>query len=171
MPATPEPFYEKGSSKNDEPKLYGHYPDGGRGMPPPPFPRYNHEHICIMCGKALTGRKQTFCGKECINRWAEEYSWAGMKRRVFERDDWTCVRCGYRPPLQSLKCVDGKYRLFIDGYNLIHCHHIKELEDGGSTTLDNLQTLCTKCHTFIHTTIGTNQRKHRLLDSFMEVSP
>jgi len=157
---------------------YGHYPDGGRGMPKPPFPRYHNEHICIMCGDPLMGRKQTYCSNICSTIWFNEYSWDGMKRRVFERDSWTCVKCGYIPKLQILKCTDKTDRTFVDGYNLLHCHHIKPLTDGGKTALDNLQSLCTKCHIKTHRGMGSlNSNAHKQanqckkLSEFLEATP
>ena len=51
----------------------------------------------------------------------------GLRRRVFERDQYTCVRCGSTENL----CAD----------------HITPYSKGGLTTFENLQTLCRWCNT------------------------
>lgn len=54
--------------------------------------------------------------------------WARVRRQVFERDSWRCVRCG-RP---------GR----------LECDHIVPLDRGGDPwDMANLQTLCRRpCH-------------------------
>ena len=53
-----------------------------------------------------------------------------LRQAVFERDNFTCVQCGANVKSGAVLEVD----------------HIKEFEDGGKTTLDNGQTLCTDCN-------------------------
>lgn len=48
---------------------------------------------------------------------------------VLARDKFTCRKCG----------VKGKDII-------LECDHVIPLADGGSNDLDNLQTLCVKCH-------------------------
>lgn len=55
---------------------------------------------------------------------------AGLNRQCFERDGWKCVHCNNRAGL--------------------HPHHIMFRSAGGEDTLDNLVTLCWKCHSAIH---------------------
>lgn len=51
---------------------------------------------------------------------------ADLRWEVFERDNFTCLRCGSRRLLQA--------------------DHIVAERKGGPTTLDNLQTLCKPCN-------------------------
>lgn len=53
-------------------------------------------------------------------------NWPALRRAVFHRDDYACVKCG------------GRAR--------IECDHVKPRMDGGGDELENLQTLCRKCH-------------------------
>lgn len=53
--------------------------------------------------------------------------WKKLKRRVFERDDFTCVYCGVR------------------GARL-ECDHIIPVSRGGDHELSNLATSCFKCN-------------------------
>jgi len=50
----------------------------------------------------------------------------GLRMRVFERDDFTCKKCGSRKDL--------------------HADHINPVAKGGETTMQNMQTLCGKCN-------------------------
>lgn len=49
-----------------------------------------------------------------------------LRRAVFERDGWACVRCSKRARLE--------------------CDHVTPVSEGGATAPDNLQTLCRSCH-------------------------
>ena len=55
------------------------------------------------------------------NRW-----WKAQARRRKDVDNWQCVRCGSR------------HRLEV--------HHVTPVEQGGSSDLANLETLCRTCH-------------------------
>lgn len=53
-------------------------------------------------------------------------AWQAVRRRVLERDDYSCVLCHRRTRLE--------------------CDHIVPLADGGSDDMCNLRTLCRWCH-------------------------
>jgi len=53
-----------------------------------------------------------------------------MNNDCFVRDGWKCRNCGSR--------------------NDLHQHHIEYRSHGGSDELDNLVTLCWKCHRAVH---------------------
>jgi 5-methylcytosine-specific restriction endonuclease McrA len=55
--------------------------------------------------------------------------WAQLRRQVWERDGGCCVRCGAT--------------LLID---VAHIDHRIPLSRGGTNALDNLRTLCRRCH-------------------------
>ena len=54
----------------------------------------------------------------------------GMATSCFRRDDWKCRHCGNRAGL--------------------HPHHVIYKGAGGADSLDNLLTLCAKCHRDLH---------------------
>ena len=63
--------------------------------------------------------------------------WTLLRLRVFERDNWRCVRCGRAGRLE--------------------CDHVVPLRDGGAPwDMANLQSLCRSCH--IDKTAGENRR-------------
>lgn len=57
-------------------------------------------------------------------------NWDEIRKRVLFRDGFKCKTCGSRENLEV--------------------HHVIPLSKGGTNTLDNLVTLCRKCHEAIH---------------------
>ncbi|MCY4019266.1 MAG: HNH endonuclease signature motif containing protein [Chloroflexi bacterium] len=53
-------------------------------------------------------------------------TWPILRRQVFDRDDWKCVQCGRRANLE--------------------CDHKLAQHFGGTHEMENLQTLCRRCH-------------------------
>lgn len=51
-----------------------------------------------------------------------------IRKLVLERDKYTCQKCGAEAPSK------------------FHIHHIEKREEGGTDHLDNLITVCPKCH-------------------------
>ena len=58
--------------------------------------------------------------------------WIKVRRFVFERDGYRCVRC-HRP---------GR----------LECHHRTPVAAGGNDSPENLETLCRACHFLAHGT-------------------
>jgi RNA-directed DNA polymerase len=56
----------------------------------------------------------------------EKADWAALRLAVLERDHYRCVRCG--------------------GTENLHVHHIQSRRKHGINQMDNLQTLCNRCH-------------------------
>lgn len=67
--------------------------------------------------------------------------WDYRRRRVYERDDFTCRNCGRS---------GGPY-----GDHELHCHHIVPKARGGTHRPDNLATLCAACHKAVHSRYRT----------------
>lgn len=63
-------------------------------------------------------------------------NWNHLRRRVYRRDSWQCQCCGRRGN-------EG-------GSAQLHAHHILERSSGGTNDLDNLITLCDRCHAAYH---------------------
>jgi len=102
------------------------------------------DKICRNCGKTFTIKKTTTmncCSMKCRlehqskhKRDRKYYSspeWRKTRMRALVRDDFKCVGCGD----ESLE---------------LHVHHIIPVSKGGSDLLDNLKSLCIKCHRETH---------------------
>lgn len=62
----------------------------------------------------------------------EAYGYATLREAVFARDNYTCVCCG---------------RSAIKDGAILRIHHLGYLKGDRSNRMDNLATVCTKCHT------------------------
>lgn len=58
------------------------------------------------------------------------YAWQKLRKRILQRDNYLCVKCGEQDRLTEAKEVD----------------HIKAKAHGGTDEEHNLQSLCAPCH-------------------------
>jgi 5-methylcytosine-specific restriction endonuclease McrA len=72
--------------------------------------------------------------KEYKRNWHYQKAFNGMRDLVLERDNWSCVKCG----------MTNEQHIIIFGRAITIDHKNK---DRNNNTLENLQTLCLKCHT------------------------
>jgi len=69
-----------------------------------------------------------------------------LRRKIYQRDNFTCRRCGWRPSIIPQN-YDGRYSIYEDSLNNGLClDHIKPLVRGGTHKESNLQTLCLRCN-------------------------
>lgn len=111
---------------------------------------------CMVCGNPFwlyPSRNQKTCSNRCGYERAKLVrkgvipslnhrgcykgidSWNKIRRRVLDRDNYTCQDCLVYLPQNT---------------GFLHIHHIKRLLDGGTNTDKNLITLCRNCHTYRH---------------------
>ena len=122
-------------------------------------PTRNQVHKRIMCADGRqNGESRLYCSNECKGSCSIfkkiKYE-AGrrpmttrevqpqLRKMVFERDKWRCVKCGSDSPL--------------------HCHHITGVEHNPveSADIDNCVTLCKKCHRDVHKRPGCSTQDMR----------
>jgi hypothetical protein len=88
---------------------------------------------CDACGKALTGRRRTWCSTDCQTEWEANHDWAHARLAALRRTSWACERCGVVDHLNIE--VNHREPLVGHGYNRSCAHH-----------QDNLEPLCVPCH-------------------------
>lgn len=67
-----------------------------------------------------------------------------LRLQVYERDNYTCVLCGWRPNTIP-KDYDGSFTI-IDGDRMLTMDHIIPLSKGGTNKKKNFQTTCVVCN-------------------------
>ena len=121
--------------------------------------------LCDICGSQVppgrVSRGITTCCPKC-----NEKKWDAKNGLVIQKEKAACgVRptsfwltisgeCFKRDRYSCVKCNSGEK---------IECHHIKRIKDGGNNQLENLITLCRKCHKIEHSHARNVARKHRPL--------
>jgi 5-methylcytosine-specific restriction endonuclease McrA len=74
-----------------------------------------------------------------------------LRVAVFARDDYSCQQCGWRPSdTQIPPDYDGRYAIGAWPHiaeRTLHLDHVIPRAAGGSSTLENLSTLCGPCNT------------------------
>lgn len=136
-------------------EVLGQY-DGKRGE--------NGRFLCRWCGVEVPKGRICWCSAKCVDEFKTQYDRSYHKEDVFDRDRGVCARCG----ADTLK-LKKLTKEFIDilGLSIWDCEakfwtnlgfpysidqnwwemdHIKEHAEGGLNTMDNLQTLCCRCH-------------------------
>ncbi len=125
----------------------------------------NKERICPKCGKSFIAKtaEDKYCSWECYNKdrhmpkGEEHWNWQGgvsllndrhdsseykeWRKKVYERDNYQCVKCGSKEKLNAHHILAWKF------------YPDKRYD------LDNGITLCEKCHTQIHKKYGYNTDK------------
>jgi hypothetical protein len=121
---------------------------------------------CIICGKQYVYRKksQKYCSLNCYHIRKRELvkgknnpaykngssynkrcfrgaDWERIRVQVYKRDNYICQDCG-------VKCIGKKdaKNNSKNVYKIIQCHHIKEYKECQDNSMENLVTLCLRCH-------------------------
>ena len=101
--------------------------------------------ICENCHKRFRAisKNSKFCSLECGRefnkiRRPSFREWQSLNEFVMERDGYKCVKC------------DSDINLVV--------HHIIPLVRRGDNSVENLETLCEKCHIKIHKILSKHYR-------------
>ncbi len=114
--------------------------------------------LCRWCGLEVPKGRRTFCSEWCVDQWRLRTDASYLRERVFERDHGVCALCGCdtvaewarirrlrRPKREAALAawgIRGSYRASLWDAD----HILPVVEGGGECDLDNLRTLCLKCH-------------------------
>lgn len=105
----------------------------------------NGRSACLWCDGDITDKtRSTFCRKACAEEFYIRTRPQHARLRVFERDRGICAGCGV-DVFEGLQFA--RTRRSRGTGDLWQADHINPVvEGGGECGLDNLRTLCTKCH-------------------------
>lgn len=144
-------------------------PDGKQRGP-------NGRVLCRWCGTETEPPRRTFCSDECVHEWSIRSNAGYARNEVWKRDQGVCAICGVdtakqrtelraefevhrytdRPATEKRKAFYARLKTLKiptsrwDTADRQGCwdmdHAMPVSEGGGSCGLDNLRTLCLRCH-------------------------
>ena len=114
--------------------------------------------LCRWCGLEVPASRRTFCSDWCVHEWKLRTDTGYLREKVFERDRGVCAACGLDclaewNRLRRLKWDRRAFEFQEWGLkprtrsSLWDADHITPVaEGGGECDLENLRTLCLRCH-------------------------
>lgn len=118
----------------------------------------NGRGLCRWCGLEVPPRRFTFCSEYCVHEWRLRTDPGYLREQVFLRDKGICALCHIDTvkEMRSLKRSRGSRRLEllaswglkkVSRRTLWDADHIVAVaEGGGECDLENIRTLCLRCH-------------------------
>ena len=118
----------------------------------------NGRGLCRWCSLEVPPRRFTFCSEYCVHEWKLRTQPGYLREQVLLRDRGICSACGVDTvaALRQLKYARGTRRQQLIAHwkpgkrrrkSLWDADHIVPVaEGGGECDLDNIRTLCLRCH-------------------------
>ena len=118
----------------------------------------NGRNLCRWCNLEVPKGRVTFCSDWCVEEWRLRTDPGHLREKVFERDKGICAVCGVdcQAAWIQLKRLRGaaRVRTLLEWgvkprarKSLWDADHIVPVvEGGGECDLENIRTLCLKCH-------------------------
>jgi 5-methylcytosine-specific restriction protein A len=133
----------------------------------------NGRNLCRWCSLEVPKGRVTFCSAWCVEEWRLRSDPGYIREKVMARDRGVCARCGVdclHAEIQ-LKRLRGASRLkaFLDWglragsrKSLWDADHVVPVvEGGGECDLENIRTLCLKCHRVVTAELRARRSKTR----------
>jgi 5-methylcytosine-specific restriction enzyme A len=118
----------------------------------------NGRGLCRWCSLEVPRGRFTFCSEYCVHEWKLRTQPGYLREQVFERDGGVCARCGVDTlaAARRLRSSRGQNRAMLLAHwglkqrtrkSLWDADHILPVsEGGGECDLENIRTLCLRCH-------------------------
>ena len=118
----------------------------------------NDRGLCRWCSLEVPRGRFTFCSEYCVHEWKLRTQPAYLREKVFERDRGVCAHCGVDTlsEARKLRFARESKRASLLAYwglqrrsrkSLWDADHILPVtEGGGECDLENIRTLCLRCH-------------------------
>jgi 5-methylcytosine-specific restriction endonuclease McrA len=115
-------------------------------------------NLCRWCNLEVPPGRLTFCSEWCVNEWRLRSDPGYLRNQVFERDRGVCALCGTDTVAEwrRIRHIRGARRLAaLDVWGLRRLtrrtlwdadHVVPVVEGGGECDLENIRTLCLRCH-------------------------
>lgn len=137
----------------------------------------NGRGICRWCSLEVPRGRFTFCSAYCVHEWKLRSQPAYLREMVLKRDHGVCSECGVDTiaAYRKLKFSRGSSRTSqLEHWglrkrsrkSLWDADHIKPVaEGGGECDLDNVRTLCLRCHRSATQQLRARLRRARALQN------
>lgn len=118
----------------------------------------NGRNLCRWCSLEVPPRRFTFCSDYCVHEWRLRTDPGYLREQVFLRDKGVCALCHVDTlkAHRALKQSRGSRRTELLAHwglkqmsrrSLWDADHILPVaEGGGECDLENIRTLCLRCH-------------------------
>jgi 5-methylcytosine-specific restriction endonuclease McrA len=131
----------------------------------------NGRALCRWCNLEVPPGRFTFCSEWCVHEWKLRSDPGYLREQVFARDRGVCALCGHdcETEIRRLKRLSGARR--VEGWSrwglrpgqrrsLWDADHVVPVaEGGGECDLDNMRTLCLRCHRRVTSELRTRLRR------------
>ena len=114
--------------------------------------------LCRWCSLEVPPGRRTFCSEWCVDQWRLRTDSGYLRDRTFARDRGVCAICATDTHGEYLRLKksrgEAKQRLLsswglktLTRRSLWDADHVVPVvEGGGACDLDNIRTLCLRCH-------------------------
>jgi 5-methylcytosine-specific restriction protein A len=131
----------------------------------------NGRGLCRWCTLEVPTRRFTFCSEYCVHEWKLRSQPGYLREHILKRDRGICAHCGVDTIREhsKLKRSRGPARDALTEHwglktrlrkSLWDADHILPVaEGGGECDLDNIRTLCLRCHRLV--TVQLRERIRR----------
>lgn len=118
----------------------------------------NGRGLCRWCSLEVPRGRFTFCSEFCVHEWKLRTQPAYLREQVFKRDHGICASCRIDTlaAARSMHYARGARRAsLLEHWGLKRRsrrslwdadHIVPVVEGGGECDLDNIRTLCLRCH-------------------------
>jgi 5-methylcytosine-specific restriction protein A len=134
----------------------------------------NGRGLCRWCALEVPARRFTFCSEYCVHEWKLRSQPGYLREQIRKRDQGRCAHCGVDTIQEHarLKRARGANRVALLQHwgmktrmrkSLWDADHILAVaEGGGECDLDNIRTLCLRCHRSVTAQLRERIRQARV---------
>ncbi|MEO8657637.1 MAG: HNH endonuclease signature motif containing protein [Bryobacteraceae bacterium] len=118
----------------------------------------NGRALCRWCQLEVPSRRKTFCSEYCVREWRLRTDPGFLRDEVLARDRGVCALCKVDARIAWLdvkRARGGHRRKLLEHWGLKSLmrktlwdadHILAVAEGGGECDLENIRTLCIRCH-------------------------
>lgn len=104
----------------------------------------NGRNLCRWCSLEVPQGRRTFCSEWCVHEWKLRTDPGYLRAQVFARDRGVCAICGLDCEAERRKRKRKRTGRRTSLWDADHI--VPVVEGGGECDLDNMRTLCLRCH-------------------------